>query len=141
MYDPRSMYQYETDETERLAKIKEHTGLSKAWKIPKRIADATPIFTYLTNTTSADILAGNRIAVGSIREVVEAPLEDLGLDAVEKLAYVERLAKTVTIANKLAIDIAKAEKEIYKEVDEHSAKMRGKVSQTIGDSGLSNLFD
>ena len=67
-------------------------------------------------------------------------MDDLALDDVEKLAYVERLAKTVTIANKLAEDIAKAEKEIYKEVDEHSIKMRGKIAQTIGDGGVGSLF-
>lgn len=140
MYDPRSEYQYETDEEERLLKIKEHSGLKKSWKPDKAFKAAIDVYKYLTNTTSGSILEGNRVAVKSIREVIERPIEDLDIDELDKLAYVERLARTVTIANKLAEDIAKAEKEIYKDVDEHSAKMRGKISQTIGDGGLGKLF-
>ena len=140
MYDPRSDYQYEIDEEVRMNVIKEHTGMKASWEPSKEFTDAIPVYKYLTHTTSASILEGNRVAVKSIREVIEKPMDDLALDDVEKLAYVERLAKTVTIANKLAEDIAKAEKEIYKDVDEHSIKMRGKIAQTIGDGGVGSLF-
>jgi hypothetical protein len=43
--------------------------------------------------------------------------------------------------NELAVSIADAEKEIYKEVEEHSIRMRGNKNKTIGDDGLDKLFD
>lgn len=140
MYDPRSEFQYEIDAAERLKLIKEETGLPNDWKPDKAFDEAVSVYKYLTYTTSASILDGNRIAIKSIRAVIETPIGELELSPEEKLAYVEKLAKTVTLANKLAEDIAKAEKEIYKDVEEHSSKMRGKGVKTVGDDGLKNLF-
>lgn len=141
MYDPRSEFQYEIDEKERLKLIKEETGLAADWKADKAFEEAISIYKYLTYTTSASILDGNRVAIKSIRTIIEKPIDDLDLDDEAKLAYVEKLAKTVTLANKLAEDIAKAEKEIYKDVEEHATKMRGKGVKTVGDDGLKGLFN
>ena len=68
-------------------------------------------------------------------------IEDLELDPSEKLVYVEKLTNVVIKSNSLAKDIAQAEKDIYKDVEEHSAKMRGKGDRTIGDDGFDNLFN
>ena len=59
MYDPRSDYQYETDEEVRMNVIKgtyrheRHLG-----KPTKEFTDAIPVYKYLTHTTSASILEG-----------------------------------------------------------------------------------
>lgn len=140
MYDPRSEFQIETNEDSRLEVIKEETGLPSNWKPDKLFTEAVSVYKYLTYTTSASILDGNRVAIKSIRTIIEKPIDELDLDDEAKLAYVEKLAKTVTLANKLAEDIAKAEKEIYKDVEEHSSKMRGKGVKTVGDDGLATLF-
>ena len=61
---------------------KEHTGMKASWEPSKEFTDAIPVYKYLT---SASILEGNRVAVKSIREVIEKPMDDLALDDVEKL--------------------------------------------------------
>lgn len=140
LYDPRSEYQYETDLDERLRIISEQTGIPSDWEPDENFENAVEVYKYLTKTTSASILEGNRLAVASIREVIETPIEDLELSALDKLAYADKLSTTLSRVNKLAEEIAKAEKEIYKEVDEHSAKMRGQYKRSIGDQGLENIF-
>ena len=140
MYDPRSEYQYETDLEERLAIIKEQTGIDSSWEISPVFENAVEVYKYLTHTTAASILESNRIAVKTIRTVVESPLEELDLDAQKKVEYVDKLAGLVAKANKLAEEIAKAEKEIHKDVEEHSAKMRGTRTLSLGDAGLDSLF-
>ena len=50
------------------------------------------------------------------------------------------LTKSISERTALSLEINKAEREIYKDVEEHSSKMRGKGTKTIGDDGLSHLF-
>lgn len=140
LHDPRSEFMIETSEEERLNLIKVENGLPEDWQPNDRFKRAVEIYKKLTYTTSASILDGNRIAIKTIRSVIETPLGDLALSPEERLAYADKLAATVTKANKLAEEIAKAEKNIFKDVEEHSSKMRGAGKRTIGDMGLSNLF-
>ena len=140
MYNPTSEYQYETNTEKRLSLIKSHMGIPNDWVPDEEFNEAVEVYRYFTYTTSASILEGNRIAVNSIREVLETPIDQLDLSAGEKLVYVEKLAKTVNIVNKLAEDIAKAEKAISRDVEEHSKRMRGNNVRTIGDEGLGKLF-
>lgn len=133
MYDPRSPYQYEVDEDSRWQKVLEETGADTKWKNNDNFSAAIPVYKYLTNTTSAQALKGNRKALSKIDEFLDdLPVteDNMGkiLDAVKK-------------KNELAVSIAEAEKQIYKEVEEYSARIRGNKSKTIGDDGLNSLFD
>lgn len=141
IYDPRSDYKFITDEDERIEKVILEMGLPDKWKPNKLFENAIPVYISLVYTTSASLLDGNRIAANSIKKVIETPIEDLELDPSEKLVYVEKLTNVVIKSNSLAKDIAQAEKDIYKDVEEHSAKMRGKGDRTIGDEGFDNLFN
>lgn len=139
MYDPRSEYQFETDEEERFSIIKEQTGMAKNWKPDKLFQDAVPVYQYLTNTTSSLMLASNRKILNNTRKI----LEDFDLSEVdsEKQATVASgIFKSIEVSTDLMVKIAKAEKEIYKEVEEHFNKIRGKGGMTVGDKGLDELF-
>lgn len=139
MYDPRSPYQIETNEEARLEAIKEETGLDKNWRPDKYFLACVPIYQKLTNTTSAIMLASNRKVVEKTRKV----LEDFDFGDVDPEKRADVATKVFTSMEKsteLAVKIANAEKEIYKDVEEHSSKMRGKGKKTIGDDGLDVLF-
>ena len=139
MYDPRSPYQVETNEEARLEAIKEETGLDKNWRPDKYFLACVPIYQKLTNTTSAIMLASNRKVVEKTRKV----LEDFNFGDVDPEKRADVATKVFTSMEKsteLAVKIANAEKEIYKDVEEHSSKMRGKGKKTIGDDGLDVLF-
>lgn len=132
MYDPRSEYQFEIDREERLKRIKEETGLPSNWRPDKLFNDAIPVYKYLTLTTSAITLASNR----STLEKVKIYLDNVTVND----DNITKIIKAISDRNELAVAIAKAEKEIYKDVEEYSAKIRGKGKKTIGDAGLDSLF-
>lgn len=139
MYDPRSEYQFEIDEDVRLEMIKEETGLDKTWKPDKFFLAAVPIYKHLTNTTSSLMLSSNRKIVEKTRK----SLEDFDLSAVdaEKRATVAtNIFTSIEKSTDLMVKIAKAEKEVFKDVEEHSFKMRGKGNKSLGDDGLDVLF-
>ena len=132
MYDPRSEYMYITEDSERLDKIKEETGLGSNWKPDKLFESAIPVYKSLTCTTSAITLQNNRETL----DKVDKYLKDISVTNENVKDVLDALSKK----NKLAVEISAAEKTIYKDVEEYSAKMRGKGTQTIGDEGLANLF-
>lgn len=132
MYDPRSEYMFEVDEEERMEIIKEQTGLPVEWTPGKLFLDAVPVYKYLTNTTSSLTLNSNRKVLEKV---------DNYLDTIEVSDdNLTKIIKAITDKNTLAVDISKAEKEIYSDVEEQSLKKRGKSNRTIGDEGLSSLF-
>ncbi len=133
MYDPRSEYQFEVEEEERLKKIREETGLPANWKPDKQFNDAVPVYKYLTNTTSAQTLNNNRKTLKKVDEY----LDNVSIND----DNITKVIKAISDKNDLAVAIAKAEKEIYKDVEEFSSKMRGKGRKTIGDTGLDSLFN
>ena len=133
MYDPRSEYQFETDEAVRLDIIKSQTGIGKNWKPNERFEAAIPVYKYLTITTSSIILETNRQSINTIREILLTPIGEI--DESKKFDHAVKMAKTIKELNDLAEQIVKVEKEIHKEVEEQSAKLRGKGSHTIGDIG------
>lgn len=132
MYDPRSDFMFEVDEEVRLETIKEQTGVPLTWKPNKRFEAAIPVIKHLTQTTSALMLEANRRTLRKVEEF----LEEVDIDD----KNIARILTSIEKQNSLAVDVSKAEKEIYKDVAEHSAKMRGSGSNTIGDTGLGTLF-
>lgn len=132
MYDPRSDFMHEIDLSERLKMVKEETGVPEDWEPNELFTEAVRVLQYLTNTTSAMTLESNRKVLKKV---------DVFLDNVEiNDKNLSGIIKAIKDKNDVAIEIAKAEKEIYGEIEERSEKMRGSHSQTIGDTGLAGLF-
>jgi hypothetical protein len=132
MYDPRSDYMFEIDPIIRLEKIKEETGLPPTWTPNKNFEDAVGIYKYLTQTTSSITLDNNRKLLAKIDEYLN--------EAVVTDDNVTKLIKAISDKNDLAVSIAKAEKAINKDVEEHSDRVRGKGNLNIGDLGIKQLF-
>lgn len=140
MYDPRSEYQFETDEVKRLEIIKEQTGMRSNWQPNELFKEAIPVYKYLTNTTSSLMLASNRKILEKTREA----LEDFDLSEIDpdkQATAAANIFRTVASSTDLMVKIAKAEQEIYKDVEEHFKKRSGKGEMSIGDAGLSSLMD
>lgn len=140
MYDPRSEYQFETDEVKRLEIIKEQTGMRSNWQPNELFKEAIPVYKYLTNTTSSLMLASNRKILEKTREA----LEDFDLSEIDpdkQATAAANIFRTVASSTDLMVRIAKAEQEIYKDVEEHFKKRSGKGEMSIGDAGLSSLMD
>jgi len=133
MYDPRSEFQFETDENERFKNIKEEVGIPDSWKPDKHFTAAIKTYKYLTNTTSSLTLEKNRKALEKVDDYLDS--------VVVTDDNATKIVKIIADRSELAVSISKAEKEIYKDVEEHSAKMRGKGGSTIGDQGIENLFN
>lgn len=140
MYDPRSEYQFETDEVKRLEIIKEQTGMRSNWQPNELFKEAIPVYKYLTNTTSSLMLASNRKILEKTREA----LEDFDLSEIDpdkQATAAANIFRTVASSTDLMVRIAKAEQEIYKDVEEHFKKRSGKGEMSIGDEGLSSLIN
>lgn len=133
MYHPGSDFNFEIDEETRLEKVKEQTGLPHDWEPDTLFKNAVPVYKYLTNTTSSITLNENKRLLARISQYLdEVEINDKNLAA---------LTKSISERTALSLEISKAEREIYKDVEEHSAKMRGKGTKTIGDDGLAHLFN
>lgn len=85
------------------------------------------------------MLSSNRKILNNARKVLES--FDLNTVDSEKQATVASgIFKSIEVSTDLMVKIAKAEKEIYKDVEEHFNKIKGKGGMTVGDKGLNELF-
>lgn len=134
MYDPRSDFQYITDDDERMGAVVEEVGLTD-WKPDSLFNAAIPTYIRLTHTTSSKLLKGNRLAANTIEQVLSTPLPT-DMDVEDRIKLAEKLANTVMKSNILAVEIAKVEKTIHQDVEDQSSKAIGKTKLTLGDTIL-----
>lgn len=140
--DPRSEFQYIVEDEERLKEIIIQTGLPTNWKPDKLFNEAIEIYKKLVTTTSSLILQDNRIMVDKIRKYCnELDLKEDVDNNGKPIHTLSSLTKSTSDLNKLAIEISRAEKEIHKEIEEISVKMRGKGSINLCDEGLDFMLD
>jgi len=128
-YHPGSDYNYITDEEEKAEIIRESLGLERM----DFLTDATynravEVYKRMVVTTSSNIIANNRKRLAKLDEYLD--------NAVIDDDNVAKYTKAISDVNKLGLEIANAEKELYKDIEEQSSKVRGKIELTIGDKGL-----
>jgi hypothetical protein len=129
MYHPGSDYNYIINEEEKNETICEALGLDMSDIITHQdYLDCIAIYKKMVVTTSSRILDNNRKRLDKL----DIYLDDMVLDDDNIAKY----TKAISDINKLAEEISKSEKEIYKDIEEQSSKVRGKVELTIGDKGL-----
>ena len=113
--DPRSDYQYLTDENERLKAIVEGEGLPNDWKIDKILQDAIDYYSSF-KPTSALLLEDTRAAVDKLRQL----LRDIDLTVVDDKGKPIYTLNTITATIKqvpsLVKDLDEAEKTIAREI-------------------------
>lgn len=119
--DPRSEYQFITDEDSRKEEIKKAIGFPEKWDTDKEIKSAIDLYKQLTQTTTSLALEDTRISLEKVRSFIRN----------YDVQYAEdpfKAAKEVIAMGKLIPDyvkkITEMEKTVAKEIEE-STRMRG----------------
>lgn len=135
MEDPRSDYQYITDEEERSESIKEGEGLDAEWEPDKVVKDAMEFYKSF-KSSSALLLEDTRVAINKLREYIK----DLDLAAVDDkgkpLYTLSNYAQTIKIIPQLIKDLNEAEKAISQEMVESGGKVRGQREKALFEDSL-----
>ena len=124
MTDPRSSYNYITNDEERLELIKKQEGLDPAFKIDDKVEEAIEWYKKHTLTTSTLLLRDARAAVDKVRKF----LRDVDLTDVDGKGKPKYTINTITNALKqipqLSKDLKEAEKIVNQEIEE-AGRIRG----------------
>lgn len=135
MIDPRSDYQYLTDEEERSLSIIEGEGLPKTWKPDKLVQEAMNFYASF-KTTSVLILEDTRHAADNLRK----SLRDIDLEAKDdkgKPIYtVSSIISAIKQVPQLVKELAEAEREVTKEITEAGGRVRGQRAKSLFEDGL-----
>ena len=132
--DPRSDYQYLTDEEQRKQAIKEGEGLPEKWEPDKVVLDAMEFYNSF-KPTSALLLEDTRFAVDKLRKLLrEIDLTQTD-DKGKPIYTLNTITATIKQVPSLVKDLDDAEKAIAKE-SMVAGKMRGQGEKTIMEDGL-----
>ena len=132
-YDPRSDYNYITNEEERLKEVCESNGL----EIPKfnqKELDCIELYKQLTTTISSALLKSTRVAISKVQEF----LEHIDMNERDDKGKIVHSINSVTSAIKqipiLVKEIMEAEKMVAKEIEE-SGRARGGNNKKLMEDG------
>lgn len=127
--DPRSDYQFMTDEDERMKAIKEGEGLPKEWKPDTAVLDAIEFYKTF-KPMSALLLEDTRHAIDKLRTLLREI--DLGkLDEKGKPIYtLNTITSTIKQIPSLVKDLDEAERAIAKEILQNN-KVRGTQEKSM----------
>lgn len=127
--DPRSDYQYITDDDDRLKAITEGEGLPNDFKIDATLQEAIDYYKKF-RPTSALLLEDTRIAVDKLRKA----LREIDLDALDdkgKPIYtLNSITSTIKLVPSLIKDLDEAERTIAKEIVQND-RVRGAVEKSM----------
>lgn len=127
--DPRSDYQYLTNEEDRIKAIIQGEGLPKDFKISPILQNAIDYYKSF-RPTSALLLEDTRVAVDKLRKA----LRDIDLDArddKDKPIYtLNSITSTIKLVPSLIKDLDEAERTIAKEIVQND-KVRGTVEKSM----------
>ena len=133
-YDPRSDYNYITNEQERLKEVCESNGLVVPSYTVKEL-ECIELYKQLTTTISSSLLKSTRVAIGKVQEFLE------NLDMYEKDEKGKPIfaINTVTSAIKqipsLVKEVVEAEKLVSKEIEE-AGRARGGNNKKLMEDGI-----
>ena len=133
-YDPRSDYNYITNEEERLKEVCESNGLDVP-KFTTKETECIELYKQLTTTISSALLKSTRVAIGKVQEF----LENLDMYATDDKGKPLYGINTVTSAIKqipsLVKEVLEAEKVVAKEIEE-SGRARGGNNKKLFEDGV-----
>lgn len=134
MCDPRSDYQYITDEEERSKAIIEGEGLPNTWKVDPLLKDAIDYYSSF-KPTSALLLEDTRVAVDKLRKL----LREIDLSQVDdkgKPVYtLSSITSTIKQVPTLVKELDEAEKTLNSELNS-IGRMRGQGNKTVFEDGI-----
>ena len=124
--DPRSDYQYLTDEEERLKSIKEGEGIPDKWS-PDNIVKEAMNFYNGFKPTSALLLEDTRNMVNGYRAKLREITKDMSNLEIKDIKDIGAIIKQIPALGK---DLDEAERAVSKEIIE-SNKVRGSQEKSI----------
>jgi uncharacterized protein YoxC len=135
MADPRSSYNYLTDEKDRLKEIILQEGLPEDFKIDKKLQEAIDEYKKHVITTSYLLLQDTRFAIDKLRQFLRDVDLTLTDDKGKPVYTVNSITSAIKQIPQLAKDIAEAERAVSKEIEEQG-RARGGNNKTIFDDGI-----
>lgn len=129
--DPRSDYQYITDDDDRMEAVKEGIGLDKKWK-PDTLMQIAIDFYKTFDTTAALLLRSANLGVQKVRDLLTT-LEPSDMKSLKDYLMVMKLIPEV------AAMIQEAEKKMNEETEYGEA--RGSIEKTLLDDGLDDMAE
>lgn len=135
MVDPRSTYNYITDEKERLATILEQEGLPKDYKIDAKLKECMEIYKKHTVTTSYLLLQDMRTTIDKIRAFIkEIDLKET--DDKDRPKYqISTIVTSLDKALALIPKIQETEKIVKQELEE-KGRARGIANKKLYEDGF-----
>lgn len=134
--DPRSNYNYITDDKERLAAIIDQEGLPKDFKISKELQEAINVYSKLTQTSSSLLLQDSRLAIDKVREFLKTIDLKMTDDKGKPVYTINSVTTALKQIPQLAKDLVEAEKAVARDIEE-SGRARGKQGEkSLMDDGV-----
>ena len=133
VYDPRSDYNYITDESLRLQEVCESNGISTP-KFSKLELECIELYKKSTITASTLLLDDTKITIDKIREMLKS-IDFSSLEEKDKVNAIKNIASTVSMIPKLVKDLSDAEKAVTKELEEQG-RARGSSKKSLFEDGI-----
>lgn len=133
--DPRSDYQYITDEDERINAIREGEGLPDKWKPDSKVLDAIEFYKQF-KPTSALLLDATRVIVSKLIDHMKTiDLEDVDKNG-KPIYALNTVTATIDKVPSLVIKLDEAEKAVASDL-RAEGRMRGQGEKTVFEDNLS----
>lgn len=134
--DPRSNYNYITDNTERLQAIIQQEGLPANFSISQPLQEAIDVYSRLTQTSSSLLLQDSRLAIDKVREFLKTVDLTLLDDKGKPIYTINSITTALKQIPQLAKDLMEAEKAVSRDITEQG-RARGKQGEkTLMDDGI-----
>lgn len=133
-YDPRSTYNYISDEEERLRTIYSQEGLPENYKISPRLKECIEIYKEHTITKSSLLLQDSLTAIDKVRDFLRGfSLDDL--EEKDKFSALKNLTSTIQLIPKLVTDLQEAQKKVSQELED-KGRARGQSRLKVFENGF-----
>lgn len=132
-YDPRSDYNYITDEESRIQEVCDSNGLSVP-KFNRTELECIELYKKSTTTASTLLLEDTKITIDKIREMLKS-IDFSILEEKDKVTAIKNVASTVSMIPKLIKDLSDAEKAVTKEIEEQG-RARGTSKRSVFEDGI-----
>lgn len=134
--DPRSNYNYITDDAERLQTIFQQEGFPANFSINHSLQEAIDVYSRLTQTSSSLLLQDSRLAIDKVREFLKTVDLTLLDDKGKPIYTINSITTALKQIPQLAKDLMEAEKAVSRDITEQG-RARGKQGEkTLMDDGI-----
>lgn len=134
-HDPRSDYNYISNDEERLQEVYESNGI-KPSKFTKKELECIELYKKLCQTTSSLLLKDTKVAVDKLRKFL-LDVDLTMLDDKGKPVYtINSITSTIKQIPQLTKDLMEAEKTVSKEIEEQGRARGGNDRNSMYEEGI-----